>query len=122
LSNLLIRSEAKRSRELVMKCAIAKKLRADPRGVATEPHFTNQLLGIRRQLSVNRKSTPLLAMKYAISENIFFSVQFKWSLRPGTSKPRTTAGRSGEVSHEVCNWQKLFPPASHACVRAVGGE
>jgi len=105
-----------------MKYAIVKKLRTNPRGGATEPQFTNQLPGIRRQLNVNRKPTPLLAMKYAIGEDIFFGVRFKRNLYLVTSKPRTTAGRPSDVSHEVCNWQKLFSPASHTRVRAVGGE
>jgi hypothetical protein len=105
-----------------MKYAIAKKLPAGPRGVATEPNFTNQLPAMRLQSGVNRKSMPLLAMKYAIGENILFGVRFKWSLRPVTSKPRTTAGTPSEVSHDVCNWQKLFSRTSHTCARVVGGE
>lgn len=105
-----------------MKCEIGKKLLAKRRGVATGPNFMIQLSEMPRKLSVNRKSMPLLAMKHAIGEIIFLSVRFKWTLRPVTSKPRTTAGRPSEVSHEVCNWQKLFSPTSHTCVRAVSGE
>jgi len=53
---------------------------------------------------VNRKSKPLLAMKYAIGEITFLGVRFGMSLRLGTSKPRTTAESPGKVSHDVCNW------------------
>ena len=47
---------------------------------------------------------PLFAMKSAIGEISFLRVWFGMSLRPGTSKPRTTAESPSKVSHEVCNW------------------
>jgi len=66
-----------------MKYEIAKKLLAEHRGVATEPNFTDQLPAMRRQLSVNRKSMPLLAMKYAIGENIFSQRAVQTEYAPG---------------------------------------
>ena len=101
---------------------IAKKLLAERRGVATEPNFTNQLPAMRRQLGENRKSMPLLGMKYAIGEIIFLSMRFGLSMHPGMSKPRTTAESPSEVSHEVRNWQKLFSRSSHTCAPVVGRE
>src|SRR6266481_8399620 len=77
-------------------------------GVATGLNFTDKLQAARRQLSVNRKSTPLLAMKYAIGEITFLGVRFGMSLRPGMFKPCTTAESPSKVSHEVRDWQKLF--------------
>lgn len=91
-------------------------------GVATEPNFTGKLPAMRGQFGVNRKSVPLLAMKYAIGEIIFLSVRFRRSMRPAMSEPRTTAESPSEVSHEVCNWQKLFSRTLHRCARVVGGE
>ncbi len=52
---------------------------------------------------MNRKSTPVLAMKYAIGEIIFLSVQFRLGLRSCVIEPCTTAESTSEVSHEVCN-------------------
>jgi hypothetical protein len=43
-------------------------------------------------------------MKYEIGEITFLGVRFGMSLRPGTSKPRTTAESPGKVSHDVCDW------------------
>jgi len=54
-----------------MKYEIAKKLLAVRRRVATEANFRNQLLAVRRALSVNRESATLFAMKYAIGEITF---------------------------------------------------
>jgi len=71
---------------------------------------------------VNRKSKPLLAMKYAIGEITFLGVRFGMSLRLGTSKPRTTAEGPGKVSHDVCNWRKLFSRPSHTGAHIVGRE
>jgi len=90
--------------------------------VATEPNFTDQLPAMRRQLSVNRKSMPLLAMKYAIGENIFSSVPSRRSMHPAMSEPRTTAESPSEVSHEVCYWQKLFSRTARRQAQVVGSE
>jgi len=105
-----------------MKDEIANKVLPGRKGLGTEQSFTNRLPAMRRQLSVNRKSMPLLAMKYAIGEIIFLSVRFRLTMHPGTSIPRTTAESPSEVSHEVCNWQKLFLRPSHTCARVVGHE
>jgi hypothetical protein len=105
-----------------MKHEIAKKLLAGHRGVATEPNFTDQLPAMRRQLGVNRKSMPLLAMKYAIGETIFLSVRFGLNLCSHAFKPGSTAEGLSEVSHEMRNWEKLFSRSSRTCARVVGGE
>jgi hypothetical protein len=120
LSNLLKRCEEKRSRKLATKYEIAKKFLEEHREVATEPNFTNQLPAMRRQFGVNRKPMPLLAMKYAIGEIIFLKVRFRRSMGPVISEPRATARNSSEVSHEVRNWQNLFPRASYTCAQVVG--
>src|SRR5437879_9121785 len=73
-------------------------------GVPPERNFTIKLQPEKRQLSVYRESTTLFAMKSASSEISFLRVWFGMSLRPGTSKPRTTAESPSKVSHEVCNW------------------
>jgi hypothetical protein len=91
-----------------MKYEIAKKLLALRNGFGTEQNFTDQLPAVRRQLSVNRKFTRLLAMKYAIGKITFLGMRFGMGLRPGMFKPCTTAESPSKVSHEVCNWQKLF--------------
>ena len=83
---------------------IAKQLFAVRRELGTPPILTGQRQAARPQLSVNRKSKPPLAMKYAIGEITFLGVRFGMSLRLGTSKPRTTAESPGKVSHDVCNW------------------
>jgi len=54
-----------------MKYDIAKKFPAVRKELGTEPNFTDQRPAERRLLSVNRKSMPLLAMKYAIGRNCF---------------------------------------------------
>jgi hypothetical protein len=61
-----------------MKYEIAKKFLAVRKELGTEPHFTGQRPAERRQLSVNRKSIPLLAMKYAIG-GIFFLGVWVWN-------------------------------------------
>jgi hypothetical protein len=90
--------------------------------VAAEPNSRVKLQAEGRQFSVNPKSSPPLAMKYAISEIIFLSVQFGMSLCPSAFEPHTTSKSPSEVSHEVCNWQKLFSRPSHTCARVVGCE
>src|SRR6266404_5602481 len=47
---------------------------------------------------------------------------FGMSLHAATSMPRTTTESRSNVSHEVCNWQKLFSRPSHTCARVVGCE
>src|SRR5467141_4170556 len=64
----------------------------------------------------------LLAMKYAIGEIAFLGLRFGIGLRPGTPEPRTAAESPSEVSHEVCDWQKLFSRPSLRCTRVVGSE
>ncbi len=61
-------------------------------------------------------------MKYAIGEITFLGVRFGMSLRPGMFKPCTTAESLSKVSHEVCDWQKLFLRPSHRRARVVGRE
>ncbi len=103
-----------------MKYEIAKKLLALRNGLGTEQNFTDQLPAVRRQLSMSRKFTRLLAMKYAIGKITFLGMRFGMSMHPDASKPRTTAESPTKVSHEVCNWQKLFF-MSFAHVRSDGG-
>lgn len=66
--------------------------------VAAEPSFTEKFQAGGRQPSVNRKSSPLLAMKYAIGEISFLGVRFGMSSRPGTAKPRTTAEGAAKLA------------------------
>jgi hypothetical protein len=91
-------------------------------GVPSDPNFTVKLQADGQQLSVNRESATLFAMKYAIGEILFLAVLFGITFRPGTSTPRTTAESLSEVSHEVCDWQKLLSRPSLRCVRVMGGE
>lgn len=76
--------------------------------VAAEPSFTDKFQAGGLKLSVNRESATLFAMKDAIGEILFLGVRSGMTLRPGTSMHRTAAGSPSEVSHEVCDWQKLF--------------
>jgi hypothetical protein len=61
-----------------MKYENAKKFLAVRRRVSSEPTFTDKFQAGRRQLSVNRKSSQLLAMKYAIG-GIFFLGVWVWN-------------------------------------------
>jgi hypothetical protein len=61
-----------------MRYEIAKKFLAVHRGVPSEPNFTVKLQAEGRQLSVNRESATLFAMKYAISEILFLKVGLGW--------------------------------------------
>ena len=90
--------------------------------LAAEPNFMVKLQAEGRQFSVNPKSLPPLAMKYAIGEITFLGVWSGMSLGSDKSKPRNTAKSPREVSHEVCNWQKLFSRPSHTCARVVTCE
>ncbi len=88
----------------------------------TEANSADKLQAGRRQSSMNRESTPLLTMKYAIGGITFLGVRFGMSLCPGMFKPCTTAESPSKVSHEVCSWQELFSRPSQTCARVVGGE
>jgi hypothetical protein len=57
-----------------MRYEIAKKFLAVHRGVPSELNFTVKLQAEGRQLSVNRESARVFAMKYAISEILFLKV------------------------------------------------
>src|SRR5258708_9928521 len=53
----------------------------------------------------------------------FFSAfGFGMTLHPGTRKPRMIAESPSKVSHEVCDWQKLFSRLSHTCAWVVACE
>jgi hypothetical protein len=73
-----------------MKYEIAKKFLAVRRAVPSEPNFAVKPQSERQRLSVDRESTALFAMKYAIGEIFFLRVRFGMTLRPGMSMPRTT--------------------------------
>ena len=122
MSNLLKECGEKRSRKLAMKYEIAKKFLAVRGGVRSDPNFTVKLQAEGRQLSMNRESSTLFAMKYTIGEIFFLRVLFGMTLRRGASKPRTTGEGPSEVSHEVCDWQKSFSRPSLRRARVVGRE
>ncbi len=105
-----------------MKFEIAKKFLAGGAGGPSEQNSTVRLQAEGRQLRVDRESATLFAMKYAIGEILFLGVRCGMTFRPGTSMPRTTAESPSEVSHEVCDWQKLFSRPSLRCTRVVGSE
>jgi hypothetical protein len=91
-----------------MKYGIAKKIDRGTQVVAAEPSFMDKFHAGRRQLSVNRKSSQLLAMKYAIG-GIFFLGAWVWNeFAPGHLYARTTAESRCNASREICNWPKLF--------------
>jgi len=69
---------------------------------------------------MNRKSMPLLAMKYAIG-GIFFVGVWVWNeFASGHPYAAYHSESRSNVSDEVCNWQKLFSRPSHTCARVVG--
>ena len=104
-----------------MRYDTAKQFLAVRRGtIRRELYGDRQAEG--QQLSVNRESATLFAMKYAIGEILFFGVRFRMTLAPGTSMARATAESPSEVSHEVCDWQKLFSRPLLRCARAMGSE
>ena len=105
-----------------MKFEIAKKFLAEAAGGLSEQNSTVKLQAEGRQLRVDRESATLFAMKYAIGEILFLGVRCGMTFRPCTSMPRTTAESPSEVSHEVCDWQKLFSRPSLRCTRAMGSE
>ena len=91
-----------------MKYEIAKKFLRGAQESTIRADFPVKFHGGRRQVSVNRRSMSLLAMKYAISGSFSSECGFGMSLHPATSMPRTTTEIRSNVRHEVCNWQKFF--------------
>lgn len=73
----------------------------------TQQNFTDQFPALERQLTWNRKSTTLFAMKYAIDEGIFLGMRVVMCLQQGTPKRRTVAQSRGPISHEVRDWHEI---------------
>jgi hypothetical protein len=86
-----------------MKYEIAQEIGGGSQWSTSGAELHCRVSGRGRQLSVNRKSVPRLAMKYAIGEVLFLRVRFGMTLRLRAFKPYTAAESPSEVSHEACN-------------------